>query len=85
EILSNGGGYLISSIRDQILGSDSDVRTAIWELFELGMISPDGMAPIRARLSAGSGASSAHRAKRTPARGRLRMGRTRFAQSHQSG
>lgn len=85
EILSNGGGYLISSIRDQILGSDSDVRTAIWELFELGMISPDGMAPIRARLSAGSGTSSAHRAKRTPARGRLRMGRTRFAQSHQSG
>lgn len=62
----------------------TDIREALWSLFELGLVSPDGFAPLRARLSGGSGGRTAHRARRTPARGRLRMGRTSFAQANRA-
>ncbi len=58
-----------------------ELREALWSLFELGLVSPDGFAPLRARLSRGTGGRTAHRARRAPARGRLRMGRTSFAQA----
>ncbi|UQV60883.1 Lhr family helicase [Corynebacterium propinquum] len=55
------------------------VRAALWELVDLGMVSPDSFAPLRTRLA--GGASRAHKAKRQPRRSRLRMGRTSFATS----
>lgn len=85
-----GGGFLFSLIDQEISAAEisaytsSDLREALWSLFELGLISPDGFAPLRARLSAGVGSKTAHRAKRTPTRGRLRMGRTSFAQAQRA-
>lgn len=57
-------------------------RDALWGLVERGLVAPDGFAPIRARLAgvgARTGGGAAHRARRRPNRGRLRMGRTSFA------
>lgn len=96
-----GGGFLFSLIDQEVsageaedvdshLGTshtNADLREALWALFELGLISPDGFAPLRARLSGSvgsGGARTAHRAKRTPTRGRLRMGRTSFAQAQRA-
>ena len=90
EVLARGGGFLFSLIDQEISDTDvpahtsSDLREAMWSLFELGLVSPDSFAPLRARLSAGGGSKTAHRAKRTPTRGRLRMGRTSFAQAQRA-
>ncbi|WKD59644.1 ATP-dependent helicase [Corynebacterium caspium] len=54
----------------------AEVRTAIWDLFQLGLLSPDGFSRVRARL--GMAKTSAHRVKRQPTRGRLRLGRSSF-------
>ena len=87
DVLADGGGGFLFSLIAQHVGSGegaAEIREALWSLFELGLVSPDGFAPLRARLSRGSGGRTAHRARRTPARGRLRMGRTSFAQAQQA-
>lgn len=90
-LLSRGGGFLFADIHRETaadLGLSSDqssaaeLGAALWELFEAGLVSPDGFAPIRARLAANSGTKTAHRAQRRPNRSRLRMGRTGFAHAH---
>lgn len=93
-VLRRGGGFLFADIHREVSGEDlglvtgqvteAELRAALWGLFELGLVSPDGFAPLRARLAAGTGSKSAHRAKRTPQRSRLRMGRTSFAQTQRS-
>ena len=90
QVVSQGGGFLFPAIQQAVSGEDlglilgtatsEQIRAALWELFELGLISPDSFAPLRARLSAGSARRTAHKPRRTPARTRLRMGRTSFAQ-----
>ena len=78
------GGIAAGGIPAAGAPTATDIREALWSLFELGLVSPDGFAPLRARLSGGSGGRTAHRARRTPARGRLRMGRTSFAQANRA-
>ncbi|AGF71847.1 ATP-dependent helicase [Corynebacterium halotolerans] len=86
-ILRRGGGFLFSDLLAEVTGEDlglidgqvtpEQLREALWGLVEAGLVSPDGFAPVRARLAGGA---TAHRTKRRPARSRLRMGRTSFAQ-----
>ncbi|WP_018019307.1 DEAD/DEAH box helicase [Corynebacterium ciconiae] len=58
------------------------VRDSLWSLMEKSLVSPEGFAPLRARLAGtASKGSTAHRATRRPNRSRLRMGRTSFAHS----
>lgn len=88
-MLAGGGGFLAREILGAVTGEDLGLvagtaetdaaRDALWGLFEAGLVSPDGFAPIRARLAMGG--RSAHRAKRRPNRSRLRAGRTSFARS----
>ncbi|WIM68371.1 ATP-dependent helicase [Corynebacterium breve] len=69
-----GGGFLFT---DFLEGTDADeLREAMWDLVEAGLIAPDSFAPIRARLAGGK---TAHKVKRRPSRSRIRMGRTNFA------
>ncbi|MDO4631657.1 MAG: DEAD/DEAH box helicase [Corynebacterium sp.] len=73
EILAElgDGGFFFDQVR---AGRDFETtRAALWELFEVGLVSPDSFAPLAARLTRGN---TAHRSKRTPTRSRLRMGRT---------
>ena len=94
DVLGRGGGFLFSDIQRAVSGEDlglvagqaseAEIREALWGLFELGLVSPDGFAPLRARLAAGTGSKSAHRSRRTPGRSRLRMGRTSFASSQRT-
>ncbi|PRQ11018.1 DEAD/DEAH box helicase [Corynebacterium sp. 13CS0277] len=93
DTLSAGGGFYFPQIVAGASGADElgleipgggdeeTVRRALWELVELGLVTPDGFGPVRARLATQSSPRAAHRAPRTPARGRLRMGRTSFAQA----
>lgn len=83
--VSGGGSHLASAIHAAVPGAQLDIgpgqvdpaafRDALWELFEYGLISPESFAPLRARLAAGSSGAAAHKAKRVPARGRVRLGR----------
>lgn len=85
EVVAGGGSHLASSIFSTIAGEHSGLlgpgcdadgfRTTLWELFDQGLLSPESFAPLRARLAAGSTGSAAHKAKRSPARGRVRLGR----------
>ncbi|APT93013.1 DEAD/DEAH box helicase [Corynebacterium phocae] len=85
DILRRGGGFLFADILREVPGTTEELREALWDLVEMGLVSPDSFAPIRAHLSAGSTkAAAAHRAKRRPNRSRLRMGRTSFAQSQRA-
>lgn len=76
QILSQiglGGAHLYSAVQASVTGEDrseTQLREAMWGLFEQGAISPDSFAPVRARLA--SGANTAHRAKRKPHRSRSR-------------
>ncbi|MDU0478143.1 ATP-dependent helicase [Staphylococcus chromogenes] len=87
EVLQRGGGFyfqdLLAELQDDLLTVQSDeLREALWALVDQGLATPDSFAVIRARLSTfGPAAGAAHRARRTPARGRLRMGRTSFSQA----
>ncbi|GAB3939010.1 ATP-dependent helicase [Corynebacterium tapiri] len=72
EVLRRGGGFHFPELSAHASGSTDEVREALWGLVEAGLVSPDGFAPVRARLSGGK---TAHRAKRRPARSRMRMGR----------
>lgn len=85
ELLSGGGGFLFSDLKAALtVETDDDLRTALWALCEKGLVAPDSFARVRDHLVSGHG-TRAHRARRTPARGRLRMGRTSFAQSQRAG
>lgn len=87
-VLGRGGGFHFPEILAAVAGEDlgllaaqvspEQLREALWELVELGLVAPDSFAPVRTRLAGGG---SAHRASRRPARSRLRMGRSSFAQS----
>ncbi|APQ55833.1 ATP-dependent helicase [Corynebacterium pseudotuberculosis] len=90
-VLSHGGGFLFSDIYRESVSERGtspeqsfvpELGSALWDLFEAGLVSPDGFAPIRARLAAHSGTKTAHRTSRRPNRSRIRMGRTSFAHSH---
>lgn len=91
--VSAGGGYLFSAIQQVVSGEDlglvpgkvqiDQLRQGMWELFELGLISPDSFAPVRARLAGARSGRTSHKSRRTPTRTRLRMGRTSFAQREQ--
>ncbi|MCS4536419.1 DEAD/DEAH box helicase [Corynebacterium sp. HS2168-gen11] len=54
--------------------STTQIRDGLWELFDAGQITLDSFAPLRARLA--SGKTTAHKANRTPARTRMRRGRS---------
>ena len=95
-VLGRGGAFLFTDLLAEVTGEDlglvtgqvtpEELREAIWGLVEAGRVAPESFAPLRARLAASGPASgSAHRAKRTPGRTRLRMGRTSFAQSQRAG
>lgn len=76
EQLRAGGAFLFSDIVEENFGySTGQLQEAMWGLVDAGQVSPDSFAPIRARLSSGT---TAHRAKRRPARSRLRT-RTSFS------
>ncbi|MEL4155404.1 Lhr family helicase [Corynebacterium bovis] len=93
-----GGGAFLAAEVTRALGADADhaaVDDALWELFDAGLVTPDSFAPLRARLAgvgrpgSGTRAGSAHRAPRRGrdrgrGAGRLRMGRTTFAQTVRS-
>ncbi|AIT60531.1 ATP-dependent helicase [Corynebacterium doosanense] len=72
DILRRGGGFHFQDIADQVPATPDELREAMWGLVEMGLVSPDGFAPVRARLAGGK---TAHKAKRRPTRSRLRMGR----------
>lgn len=74
ELLSSGGAFHFTDLTDKVAATTDELREAMWGLVEAGLISPDGFAPVRARLAGGT---TAHRAKRRPqrSRSRLRMGR----------
>lgn len=83
EVLRGGGSYLFNDIAAQVPGTAEELREALWQLVEMGLVSPDSFAPIRTHIAAAGSRSgaTAHRAKRRPTRSRLRMGRTSFAQT----
>ncbi len=94
DILRRGGGFLFNDLSRELAGQATveDIRTALWDLVDAGVVAPDTFAPLRTRLSVGAATTSggkrsgsaAHRAKRRPTRSRLRMGRTSFAQAQNS-
>lgn len=96
ERVSGGGAFLAAEIErglgESATGHDA-VDSAIWELFDAGLLMPDSFAPVRARLAgtgitdragAGRGAGAHKAPRRNRGRGssrRLRMGRSTFAQT----
>ncbi|RAV32997.1 Lhr family helicase, partial [Corynebacterium heidelbergense] len=84
-----GGAFLAAEIAAAVNAAHTEIDSAMWELFDAGLLSPDSFAPLRARLvSAGNTGKSAHRAPRRD-RGRgstrkLRMGRSSFTQTARS-
>lgn len=86
DLLARGGGFYFPELLSDVGGGlvvpgtmqATELQDTLWELVEMGMVTPDGFGPIRARLAAGTSGKSAHRAKRRPVRGRLRRGRTSF-------
>ncbi len=85
QVLAPGGGFLFGELARRVPATTEQLREALWGLVEAGIVSPDSFAPVRARLAGGKPAGSAHRARRRPARSRLRMGRTSFAQAERAG
>ncbi len=69
--LSGGGAYFFHQLREltadgpDIVPSDDELSTALWELFWAGKISNDTFAPVRALLSGGH---TAHKQKPAPSR-----------------
>ncbi|MEZ2122479.1 DEAD/DEAH box helicase [Corynebacterium sp. CCM 9203] len=97
-VLRRGGGFHFAELLGEVstLAQDDldiavprgvearDLADSLWELVELGLVSPDSFVPLRARLAGTTSGATAHRAKRRPTRNRLRMGRTRFAQAERA-
>ncbi|MDO5671040.1 MAG: ATP-dependent helicase [Corynebacterium sp.] len=75
EVLRRGGGFLFADLQRSLseMVTAAELREALWGLVDAGLVSPDGFAPIRARL-ASTGGTTAHRARRRPNRSRLRSG-----------
>ncbi|MDO5512906.1 ATP-dependent helicase [Corynebacterium sp.] len=75
EILRRGGGFLFADLQRSLsdMVTAAELREALWGLVDAGLVSPDGFAPIRARLAT-TGGTTAHRARRRPNRSRLRSG-----------
>ncbi|MFC6146102.1 ATP-dependent helicase [Corynebacterium nasicanis] len=75
EILRRGGGFLFADLQRALseMVTAAELREALWGLVDAGLVSPDGFAPIRARLAT-TGGTTAHRARRRPNRSRLRSG-----------
>ncbi len=75
EILRRGGGFLFADLQRELteMVTTAELREAIWGLVDAGLVSPDGFAPVRARLAT-TGGTTAHRARRRPNRSRLRSG-----------
>nr|WP_129587358.1 DEAD/DEAH box helicase [Arthrobacter alpinus] len=69
--LHTGGAYFFHQLREMtadgpdLAASDTDLMSALWELFWAGRISNDTFAPIRALLSGGH---TAHKQKAPPSR-----------------
>lgn len=85
DVLGRGGAYHVSDILHEVTATMEEARAAMWDLVEVGLVSPDSMEPIRVRLSQqGRAGSRAHRTRRRPQRTRLRMGRTSFHQQVQA-
>ncbi|QGU02577.1 putative ATP-dependent helicase Lhr [Corynebacterium kalinowskii] len=85
EVLGKGGGFYFADLLAELDVPALEIRDALWSLVDAGLVTPDSFGAIRARLSGTSVKGAAHRASRRPTRGRLRMGRTSFAQSQQQG
>ncbi|MEJ5927620.1 ATP-dependent helicase [Corynebacterium sp. H128] len=85
EILRRGGSFYFADLVTEIQVPVAELRDALWSLVDQGLATPDSFAALRARLSGAGSKGTAHRAQRRPTRGRLRMGRTSFAQSQQQG
>ncbi|WP_260619943.1 DEAD/DEAH box helicase [Corynebacterium anserum] len=87
--LSGGGAFLAAELARAIDADHREIDTALWELFDAGLITPDSFAPLRRRLvDAGTTGKQAHRAPRR-GRGRgstrtLRLGRNSFAHAARS-
>lgn len=85
QVLGQGGGFYFADLLEQLAVPAAELKDALWTLVDAGLVTPDSFAAIRARLSGTATKGAAHRASRRPTRGRLRMGRTSFAQSqHQA-
>lgn len=76
EVLRRGGGFLFTDLTSEVadITTTEQLREALWGLVDTGLVSPDGFAPLRARLAI-TGGTTAHRARRRPNRSRLRSGR----------
>ncbi|GAB3842625.1 ATP-dependent helicase [Nesterenkonia populi] len=74
EMLDRGGAWFPEAIAASLETSAAAVQEALWELFWTGQVTPDGFAPVRARLAGGS---TAH--KRRPAAPRTRHASRRMA------
>ncbi|AWB82331.1 DEAD/DEAH box helicase [Corynebacterium yudongzhengii] len=77
ERLSGGGAFPFPDLSRDLAATTDEVREALWGLIDAGLVALDSFAPVRARLAGGSssGGRTAHRARRRPARSRVRMGR----------
>lgn len=81
------GSVLLGPLASSLGLSDAELGELVWRLFAEGVVAPDTMAPVRARLAgrgqaaSGRGArgrgggSTAHRLRPSPPRGRVRMAR----------
>ncbi|MHA2788437.1 ATP-dependent helicase [Corynebacterium sp. S7] len=74
ERMRAGGGFLFTDLLENT--DTEELREAMWDLVEAGVIAPDSFAPIRTRLAGGK---TAHKVKRRPSRSRIRTGRTNFS------
>ena len=74
-ILRRGGGFLFTDLAAELsdMVTHEQLREAMWGLVDAGLVSPDGFAPLRARLAT-TGGTTAHRARRRPNRSRRRHG-----------
>lgn len=86
EHLQRGGAFLAAELQAATGADHAEVDTALWELFDAGLVAPDSFAAVRARLvEAGTTGKQAHRApRRNQGRGsarRVRMARSGFARA----
>ena len=93
EKLRGGGAYLANELAQLTGIGHKELDAALWDLFDAGLVAPDGFAALRARLTeAGGSGKQAHRAPRRDrgrgstrsGTGRLRMGRGRFSHAMMS-
>ncbi len=66
--LSDGGGHFFGTLVTRLPGTETEVGDALWNLVWKGLVTNDTLAPLRARLAAGS---TTHRVRAPAARGRV--------------